>query len=61
MNWKKKTIMIYAFGGLVLGIVAGIMMVNDAEEKQKEVDFSVKNGAKVGIAALNFIKKNILG
>ena len=60
MDWKKKTILYYALGGFVIGILAGIISVNNAVEKNKEVEFSFKNGAKVGFAALDAMRKIIM-
>ena len=57
MSWKTKTLLYYSLGGLVIGIVAGIISINNAVEKNTEVDHSMKNGAKVGIAALNAVQK----
>ena len=60
MDWKKKTILYYALGGLVIGVLAGIISVNNAVEKDKEVDLSLKNGAKIGIAALDVVQKIVM-
>ena len=49
MDWKKKTILYYTLGGMVIGILAG---------KNQKVELSLKNGAKIGIAALDVVKKN---
>ena len=57
MNWKTKTLLYYGLGGLVIGIVAVIISINNAVEKNTEVDLSLKNGAKVGVAALNAVQK----
>ncbi|MBQ6517213.1 MAG: hypothetical protein IJI14_00745 [Anaerolineaceae bacterium] len=60
MDWKKRTILYYALGGFLIGILAGIISVNNAVEKNKEVDLSLKNGAKVGIAALDAMQKIVM-
>lgn len=60
MDWKQKTIFFYALGGLALGIISGIITVNNAVEENKEVDLSMKNRAKIGLAALEVMKKTIL-
>lgn len=60
MDWKKKTILYYTLGGMVIGILAGIVTVNNAVEKDKEVDLSLKNGAKIGIAALDAVQKIVM-
>lgn len=60
MDWKKKTILYYTLGGMVIGILAGIITVNNAVEKKKEVDLSLKNGAKIGIAALDAVQKIVM-
>lgn len=57
MSWKTKTLLYYSLGGLIIGIAAGIISINNAVEKNTEVDLSLKNGAKVGIAALNAVQK----
>lgn len=60
MDWKKKTVILYALGGLIIGIAAGIMTVKNAEDENKEVEYSLKNGLKVGLAAINAVRKNVL-
>ena len=60
MDWKKKTILYYTLGGMLIGIFAGIISVNNAVEKDKEVDLSLKNGAKIGIAALDAVQKIVM-
>ena len=60
MDWKKKTILFYSLGGLILGVFAGIITINNAVEKDKEVDISLKEGAKIGISALNSLQKYVL-
>lgn len=60
MNWKTKTLLYYSLGGLLIGIAAGIITINNAVEKQSEVDLSLKNGAKMGLAALNAVQKIVL-
>lgn len=60
MDWKKKTLLFYSLGGLLLGIFAGIITVNNAVEKNEEVDLSLKEGAKIGISALNTLQKFVL-
>lgn len=57
MSWKTKTLIYYGLGGLLLGLAAGIISINNAVEKNTEVDLSLKNGAKVGLAALNAVQK----
>jgi len=60
MDWKKKTLLFYSLGGLILGVFAGIITINNAVEKDKEVDISLKEGAKIGISALNSLQKYVL-
>lgn len=60
MNWKTKTLLYYSLGGLLIGIAAGVITINNAVEKKSEVDLSLKNGAKMGIAALNAVQKIVL-
>ena len=60
MDWKKKTILYYTLGGIVIGLIARIISVNNAVEMDKEVELSLKNGAKIGIAALDVVKKIVM-
>ena len=60
MNWKTKTLLYYSLGGLLIGIAAGVITINNAVEKKSEVDLSLKNGAKMGIAVLNAVQKIVL-
>ena len=57
MDWKKKTILIYAIGGLLIGLLSGIITVNNAVDNDKEVNLTVKDGAKI---AIDVMKKTIL-
>ena len=59
-DWKKRTILYYTLGGLLIGLLAGILSVNNAVEKNKKIDLSLKNGAKVGIAALDAMQKIVM-
>ena len=59
MSWKTKTILYYGLGGLLIGIIAGIVSINNAVEENKEVDLTLENGAKIGIAALKALPKFI--
>ena len=60
MDWKTKTLLFYMGCGLVLGAIAGIMTVNNAEENEKEVTPTLKDGARICMAGLKNMK-NILG
>ncbi len=60
MSWKVKTMLIYGLGGLILGILAGMITVNKAVDEEKEPEFSVKKGAKVGLAVIDALKKTII-
>ena len=60
MNWKTKTLLFYGFIGLAVGIVAGIMTINNAVENKKEVDISLKNGARIGVTAMDAMRKAVL-
>ncbi len=60
MDWKKRTVLYYTLGGLLIGLLAGMISVNNAVEKDKEIDLSLKNGAKVGIAALDAMQKIVM-
>ena len=51
--------LVYIMGGLLLGALAGIMTVSNAEETQKEPELDFKKSAKFGIDAINLIRKNI--
>ena len=57
MNWKTKTILLYVGCGLVLGAIAGIMTINNAVENEKELDPTLKDGAKICVEALKSLKK----
>lgn len=57
MDWKKKTLLIYAIGGLVLGVITGISAVKKAEKDDEIPEFNAKTGARVLSASLDMIKK----
>ena len=60
MDWKKKTLLIYILGGLICGILAGIMTVRNAEQNKKELDITLKDGAKIGLTTLESQKKVVI-
>ena len=60
MDWKKKTLLVYILGGLVLGAAAGYLTIKNAEENNIELSPSLQDGAKVCIAALDSLKKIVL-
>ena len=60
MDWKKKTLLVYIIGGLVLGAAAGYLTIKNAEENNKELAPTLQDGAKVCIAALDSLKKIVL-
>ena len=60
MDWKTKTLLIYSIGGLIIGAAAGIATINNAVEKNEEVDITFKDGARIGVNALNSLSKVIL-
>ena len=60
MDWKTKTILFYIGCGVVLGAIAGILTVNNAQEKDKQIDPTLKDGAKICIEGLKSIKKILI-
>ncbi len=60
MDWKAKTILFYIGCGLVLGAIAGIMTVNNAEKNDKQIDPTLKDGAKICVEGLKSLKKIVL-
>ncbi len=60
MDWKKKTVLFYLGCGMVLGVLAGILSIKNAEENNKEINLSVKDGAKICITALDSLKKIVI-
>ncbi|MBQ6510240.1 MAG: hypothetical protein IJI07_12270 [Flexilinea sp.] len=60
MDWKTKTLLIYGAIGLVCGILAGITTINNAVENEKEADISLKEGAKIGLTAMDAMRKTVL-
>jgi len=59
MDWKNKTLLEYGLGGLVLGVFAGIITINNAEKNNKTIDLTWKESAKLGIDAVNALQKII--
>jgi len=60
MDWKNKTLLAYGLGGLILGVCAGIITINNAEKNNKTIDLTWKESAKIGMDALNAIQKIII-
>jgi hypothetical protein len=57
MDWKKKTVLLYAIGGLVLGTIAGFSAVKNAEKNDEIPTLNAKTGARVLSASLEMLKK----
>ena len=60
MGWKAKTLLLYIGCGLVLGTIAGILTINNAEENEKEINPTLQDGAKICMSALKGVKKVML-
>lgn len=60
MDWKTKTMLFYGIGGLLLGVLAGIASINNAEEKDQQLEISLQEGARLGVNALNSLSKVII-
>lgn len=60
MDWKKKTLLIYTIGGLICGVFAGLITINNAVSRKKELDLSLKDGARLGMAAMEVVRKTVI-
>lgn len=57
MDWKKKTYLIFAATGLAAGLLIAHMRIQKAEEEDKPVKLDAKEGARIGLALIDAVKK----
>jgi hypothetical protein len=55
-NWKKKTLLISVAAGALLGILAGIILVQRSEQTQIQPKLSAGDGVKVGLGVLGVLR-----
>ncbi len=60
MDRKTKIMLIYIIGGLIGGILAGMISINNAEKNDDLPDLSLQDGAKIGIKAINLLTKTVI-
>jgi hypothetical protein len=55
-NWKKKTLLITIGAGALLGIIAGIILVQRGEQTQTRPQLTAGDGVKVGLGVLGVLR-----
>ncbi|GAP15233.1 hypothetical protein LARV_03017 [Longilinea arvoryzae] len=55
-SWKKKTLLISVGIGALLGIVAGLILVQRSEQTQTQPQLTAGDGVKVGLSLLGVLR-----
>lgn len=55
-NWKKNTLLIAIGAGALLGIIAGIILVQRGEQTQTRPQLTAGDGVKVGLGVLGVLR-----
>ncbi|TLN16756.1 hypothetical protein FDZ74_07795 [bacterium] len=55
-NWKKKTLLISVAAGALLGVVAGLILVQRSEQVQAQPRLTAGDGVKVGLGVLGVLR-----
>ncbi len=55
-NWKKNTLLIAIGAGALLGIIAGIILVQRGEQTQSRPQLTAGDGVKVGLGVLGVLR-----
>lgn len=55
-NWKKKTLLITVGVGALLGVIAGLILVQRGEQTQKHPQLTAGDGVKVGLGVLGVLR-----
>jgi hypothetical protein len=56
MNWKTKTFVIGAIGGLLLGLAASYIVIHRAEQEDTTPKLTPGDGVKVGLGLLGVLR-----
>ncbi|HWQ05419.1 MAG TPA: hypothetical protein VN452_08700 [Longilinea sp.] len=55
-NWKKKTLLMAIGAGALLGIIAGIILVQRGDQTQTRPQLTAGDGVKVGLGVLGVLR-----
>lgn len=55
-NWKKKVLLISVGIGALLGVVAGLILVQRSEQTQTHPQLTAGDGVKVGLGLLGVLR-----
>lgn len=56
-NWKKKTFIMGGLLGLLAGIIASYIMVQQSEKKHTALALNASDGVKLGLGLLTFLRQ----
>jgi len=55
-NWKTKTLLIGAGAGLLAGIAAAMVIIQNADEKEEPPKLKAGDGVQVGLGVLGVLR-----
>lgn len=56
IDWKKKTLLISVGVGALVGVVAGLILVQRSEQTQTHPRLTAGDGVKVGVSLLGVLR-----
>lgn len=56
IDWKKKTLLISVGVGALVGVVAGLILVQRSEQLQTHPRLTAGDGVKVGVSLLGVLR-----
>ena len=55
-DWKTKTLLFGGIAGLVTGLIAALILVQQAEKRKKQPNLSTSEGVKLGLGIFTLLR-----
>lgn len=56
MNWRKKTFIIGAVAGVLIGLASAYIVIQRSEQLNEEPKFTPGDGVKIGLGVLGVLR-----